>query len=171
LTIMSLLVGNNSTPEVTRFANAAIGIGFIVSGFSIVAALWTYTSTRKETGPGPNDIERLVGREYSEEQWLRVLLRTYASWMRRNERVNRRDSFALFISHVLLFMGVGYYGFGTLWGLFFYNRPNWHLYLCLPLLFLILPSIVLLPRFPHIDRLTERLWDYGEPLWEKLYNQ
>jgi|GEM_PF-3432499 len=171
LTVSSLLVGNENTPEVSRLGNMGIWVGFFVSGLSIVAALWTYTSTRKETGPGPTDIERLVSRKYSEKQWLRVLLRTYAHWMRRNERVNRRDSFALFISHVLLFVGVGYYGFGTLWGLFFYDQSNWIFYGCLVTLAFLLPAIVLLPRFPHINRLIERVWDRTEPYWEGLYNQ
>lgn len=170
LTIASLLTGNEPTPGLERFPNSAVLVGNLFSAFSFVASLWTYTSTKKETGPGPTDLTRLRKHEYNEKRWLKVLLKAYASWMKKNEDVNRRDSMALFLAHIFLFMAIGYYAFTIVWGIWFHTWSDWIMYALLVILLVALPVIVVLPRIPYVEPVTDYLWQRAEPLWKSLYN-
>lgn len=170
LTLISVFVSNNSTPDIDRFPTAAIILGVVFTLFSIVAAFWTYTSTRKETGPDPGDIERLASHEYNEKRWLIILVRSCAQWIKKNNKMNQRDTRALFLGHILLFMSLGYYSFSILWGILFYNRSNWILFGSLLVISILFPVIILLPRLPYIERLRAKIWEITEPYWDQLYD-
>lgn len=170
LTIASLLVGDGPTPGLERFPLQSMVVGFLFSALSFIFSLWTYTSTKNETGPGPSDLNRLRSYQYEEKRWLKVLLKAYAYWMKENEKVNRRDSLALFLAHIFLFMGIGYYAFTIVWGIWLYNWPDIVLTVSLAVLLVLLPVIVILPRIPYVEPITDRIWARAEPLWKALYN-
>lgn len=73
---------------------------------SFIAAVITYTTTGIQTGLGPDDIERLVKKRYTEMEWLILMLRSEAEWMRENERQNRIGVRFLWISHGALILGI-----------------------------------------------------------------
>lgn len=170
LTISSLFVSNQSTPAIDRFGSPAIGLGILFTGSSIVTALWAYTSTQVQVGPDPEDIERLRTNRYTERDWLVLLLRSYTVWMAQNERANRRDGFTLFVSHTLLFIELGYYSFGILWGLFVPNWPLWLHLVILVALFPLLVLVVVFPRLPIADRIIAVLWKRFSTVWKQLFN-
>jgi hypothetical protein len=157
LTISSLMIGNQNTPPIQKFVNPIVGLGVICSGLSIVAAIWAYTSTRTETGPGPNDIELYLEQKYDQEEWLDVLVRNYARWMRQNARSNRRDSSALFVSHLFLFLQMGYYALGIGWGLYVPNTTIYQVIAGTALFTIVQLVLLFFPRLPIGNRVFEGL--------------
>ena len=92
--------------QLAEFVNplTAIGIGLIV--VSLLAAIVTYTISETVSGVGPDGTERLVERRYTEREWLVLLNRSAAAWMRENERANRRNARAMNASPYALGVGV-----------------------------------------------------------------
>lgn len=82
----------------------AVGTVLLIASFALAIA--TYTSTNVETGVGPDDVLRLVDVGYSEEQWLLLLLRSEAKWIRANERRQSLDGTLLTGSHLALLGGL-----------------------------------------------------------------
>lgn len=97
-------------PYVNLFTIIAV-VSLIVS---FVMAVITYTVTSIETGMGADDIERLVDQRYTELEWLILLLRSEAVWMRENARQNQRGARLLSMSHGALIAGVIALFFGIL---------------------------------------------------------
>jgi len=159
LTISSIIVGNQSTPSIQTFINPIMGIGVVCSGFSIVSAIWAYTSTRTETGPGPNDLELHLEEKFDEEEWLEILVRNYPRWIRQNAQSNRRDSMALFGSHLFLFLQMGYYALGIVWGMYFPKTSIWQLLVGVSLFSLVQLVLLFFPRLPLGSQIFERLSD------------
>jgi len=159
LTVFSLLLNNNQGQnEITNHViNGGVGTGVFLSSFSILAALWTYTSTRKEVGPTGESMMKAINNEtgYSARGWLRGTIQAQAGWIQTNDKVNRRDSFMLFISHLYLFISIGFYAFGITWGLRFANKPLYYYWLSVLVLSTVLPSIVLAPKYAPKDKIPE----------------
>jgi hypothetical protein len=88
--------------QLAEFVNplTAIGVGLIV--VSLLAAIVTYTISETVSGVGPDGIER----RYTEREWLVLLNRSAAAWMRENERANRRNARAMNASPYALGVGV-----------------------------------------------------------------
>lgn len=148
LTVFSLTLNAGTQTGATGYlVNGAIGAGVLLSGVSILAALWAYTSSRKEVGPTGPAMEQVIAEEnaYSKRQWLRGAIRGQSNWIQENERVNRKDAFALFISHLYLFVSIGLYAFGVAWGLKFRDLTAYHYWGSILLLSGLLPSLVILP--------------------------
>lgn len=118
LTLASILAGSETTPDVERIANALTVAGVVTSLASMIAAVRTYSNTSFRTGADASDIRAFLRRNPTEGKWLAALLYNYAVWMERNELANRRKGIALFVSHVLLFLAIGYYAGGLVQGLY-----------------------------------------------------
>lgn len=80
--------------------------GVVLLTLSFIFAVLTYTKSNIETGVGPNDIERLIVEQYSEKEWLILLLRSEAEWMRKNDRRQTINGILLSISHGALILGI-----------------------------------------------------------------
>lgn len=146
LTVFSLAL-NSSGGYTSNFVNGAIVAGVLLSGVSILAALWAYTSSRKEVGPTGLAMEQVIEGDasYSKRQWLRGVIRGQSNWIAENERVNRSDAFALFISHLYLFVSIGMYAFGVVWGLELQHLSTAYYWSSIAVLAALLPSLVILP--------------------------
>lgn len=125
LTMASVLASSNATPTIEGIVNSFVVAGTLASGVSMVTSIWAYTSTSYRIGTGPSDVRALLPRNPPEDEWLAALLYNYVAWMERNSRLNRRDAFALFVSHVCLFVSMGYYAVGVGVGLFFPQMDWW----------------------------------------------
>ncbi len=88
------------------FINDFTGGGVVLLSASFVAAVMTYTRSNVETGVGPDDVNRLIEQRYSEKEWLILLLRSEAEWMRANEFRQSIDGLLLSVSHAALILGV-----------------------------------------------------------------
>ena len=81
---------------------------------SFIFAILTFTTTNIETGTGPNDIQRLIDTRYTEKEWLILLLRSEAAWLKENERKQSLNGTLLSISHGSLILGVIFLSAGVL---------------------------------------------------------
>lgn len=88
------------------YLNPYTAWGVISLEISFIAAIVVYSSTRIQTGVGPNDIGRLISRRYSERDWLILLLRSTSQWMRFNERQQAWNGLLLSVSHAALVLAV-----------------------------------------------------------------
>lgn len=100
--------------DIVLYANVYTVVGLVALIVSFVLAVLTYTTTSIETGLGPSDVERLVEERYSEREWLVLLLRSEAEWMRRNERQQTINGALLTASHAALLGAVLCLSFGVL---------------------------------------------------------
>lgn len=161
LTVYSLLAntGVNGQSPSSHVINGGVGTGVLLSSMSILAAIWTYTSTRKEVGPTGDSILKAINGKtgYSKRGWLKGTIRAQANWIDTNDRVNRRDSFMLFISHLYLFVSIGFYAFGVTWGLKFWQEPTIYYWVSVYFLAFLLPSIVLAPKYAPKERIPNRI--------------
>lgn len=105
LTGVSFLVRSQSF-DIGPYVNAFSLGGVVALVLSFVVAVVTYTSTSIQTGLGPVDVQRLVDERYNETEWLVLLLRSEAEWMRRNERQQNINGVLLTISHAALIAAV-----------------------------------------------------------------
>lgn len=80
------------------------GVALLVASF--VLAILTYTTSNIETGVGPTDVERLIARRYSEKEWLILLLRSEAEWLRENDRRQTINGLVITASHACLVLAV-----------------------------------------------------------------
>lgn len=80
--------------------------GVVLLTTSFITAVLTYTKSNIETGVGPNDVERLIRKRYSEKEWLILLLRSEAEWMRENDRRQTINGVLISASHVALIFGI-----------------------------------------------------------------
>ena len=105
LTAASFLAQSDNF-DVSPYVNnyTILGIGFLLTSF--ILAILTFTTTDIETGPGPADIQRLIDRKYTEKEWLVLLLRSEANWMKDNERRHTVNGVLLTLSHAALIAGV-----------------------------------------------------------------
>lgn len=92
--------------DAAPYFNYATGLGAVLLIGSFALAIATYTTTNVETGIGPTDILRLVDVEYTEEQWLLLLLRSEAKWIRENERRQSFNGALLTTSHLTLIAAI-----------------------------------------------------------------
>lgn len=157
LTVASILSSNEATPTVVRVVNEIAFAGAVASGFSMVGAVWAYTGTSYQTGVGRSDVRTALSRRPEETEWLAALLYSYTVWMKRNERANRQDGFALLLSHFFLLLSMGYYAGGVVYGVFVRSNAFW-----LPVMLILgygfVTSIVLLgPRFVTEMAVFDRL--------------
>lgn len=90
------------SPYVNVFTVSAV-VALIVS---FLCAVLTYTGTETETGMDPSGIDRLISNRYSEKEWLVLLLRSEAEWMRQNERRHSTDVRYLYWSHGAVFVAI-----------------------------------------------------------------
>lgn len=105
LTAVSFVVRSQSF-DLGPFANW-LTIGGVVSLIvSFVSAVITYTTTEIRTGLGPDSVQRLIDHRYSEKEWLILLLRSEAHWMRVNERQQTINGLLLSIAHATLIIAV-----------------------------------------------------------------
>lgn len=157
LTIASILASSEATPAAMRVVNEVVVAGVVATGFSMVGAFWAYTGTSYRTGVGRSDVRTALGRRPPEGEWLTALLYSYTVWMKRNERANRRDGYALFVSHLFLLLSMGYYASGVVYGVFVRTDAMW-----IPVLLVLGHGlatclVLLAPRFvgelPVLDRL------------------
>lgn len=125
LTLASMLASNDATPTIGRMANGLVVIGVVVSAVSMATSTWVYTSTSYSAGTGPSDLRAFLSKKPSKDEWLTTLLYSYAAWMERNARLNRRDGLVQFVSHVCLFLSIVYYVVGVAFGLFFPEVAWW----------------------------------------------
>lgn len=124
LTLASVLASSAGTPTIRQLANFPLAVGVLTTGASTVLSIWAYTSTSYRTGTGPSDVRTFLSKNLQEDEWLAVLCYSYAAWIERNSRLNHRDGFVLFLSHVSLFFSMGYYAVGIVFGLYF-PQPEW----------------------------------------------
>ena len=92
--------------DVGPFVNGFTVGGIVLLTASFVAAVITYTRSNVETGVGPNDVDRLIEERYSETEWLLLLLRSEAAWMRKNDRRQSINGLLLSVSLGALVLGV-----------------------------------------------------------------
>lgn len=92
----------------TIFAVVALIVSFIF-------AVLTYMATEIDTGTGPDGIQRLIDKRYTETEWLILLLRSEKEWMRENERQLSSNTFYLVVSHVALILAVVVASVGIVW--------------------------------------------------------
>ena len=99
-------LAREGTPALAPYLNwfSFLGVGALL--LSIVVALLTYTLSYAETGVGPDGVERLVRERYSETEWLVLLLRSEAKWMRANNRRQAVNANLLTASHAVLIVGI-----------------------------------------------------------------
>lgn len=92
--------------QIEPFVNweSITGIALIIISF--IFAVITYTTTNIQTGIGSSDIRRFVDGNYTEEEWLSLLLRSEAAWMEWNEKMQTENGTYLTISHASLILGV-----------------------------------------------------------------
>ena len=148
LTIFSLIFKNGGEAVQARsMLNGATGGAILLSGVSILAALWTYTSSRKEVGATGPAMEQVLDDDtsYTQRQWLTGVIRSQSNWIAENEQVNREDALYLFVSHLYLFVSIGLYAFGVAWGLEWWSLHEGYYWGSILLLAVCLPSLVLLP--------------------------
>jgi len=174
LTVFSLAsnggVQGGSTGNVV---NGAIVAGVLLSGISILAALWAYTSSRKEVGPTGPAMEQVIEDDasYSKRQWLRGVIRGQSNWIAENERVNRSDAFALFVSHLYLFVSIGMYAFGVVWGLELQHLPRGYYWTSITILGVLLPSLVLLPGQIPTEKVPKRVRNFIDDAINELMRE
>ena len=113
LTAASFL-GQSDTFDVTPYLNNASALGIALLIMSFIFAILTFTTTIIETGTGPNDIQRLIDTRYTEKEWLILLLRSEAAWMKENERKQSLNGTLLSISHGALILGIVFLSAGVL---------------------------------------------------------
>lgn len=125
LTIASILAGSETTPGVNWIVNEFTVAGVVTSVASMIGAVRAYSSTSFRAGTDASDIRAFLRRTPSEGKWLAALLYNYAAWIEQNELANRRNAIALFGSHVLLFLAMGYYVGGLVYGLYLDQVSQW----------------------------------------------
>lgn len=113
LTAASFLA-QSDTFDVTPYLNNASALGIALLIMSFIFAILTFTTTNIETGTGPYDIQRLIDTRYTEKEWLILLLRSEAAWMKENERKQSLNGTLLSISHGSLILGVVFLSAGVL---------------------------------------------------------
>jgi hypothetical protein len=99
-------LGRDGTPALAPYLNwfSYLGVGALL--LSIAFAILTYTVSYAETGVGPDGVERLVRERYAKAEWLVLLLRSEAEWMRANDRRLGTTANLLTVSHVTLVVGI-----------------------------------------------------------------
>lgn len=125
LTLASVMASSDSTPAIGRMVNGLVVAGAVASAVSMLTSIWAYTSRTYRPGTGPSDVRGFLSHNPPEGELLAVLLDNYAAWMERNSRLNRRDGFILFVSHVCLFLAMGYYTSGVVFGLYAPRTRPW----------------------------------------------
>lgn len=126
LTLASVLASSTVTPVIRRMANSLLVAGVVSSAASMVTAIWVHTSTPYRVGAGPADLHASLSEKPPEDELLAALLYNYATWMEQNARLNRRDGIALFASHVCLFLAMGYYASGVVFGVYVSHVEWWY---------------------------------------------
>jgi len=173
LTVFSIVINGDDGITSGSIVNGATGTGVILSGISILMALWTYTSTRKEVGLTGESLLKSIESEdgYSERNWLKGTIRAQSNWIQKNADINRSDSFILFFGHLFLFMSVGYYSFGVLWGLTNTDGIQWLYWVIIVVLAILLPILVVAPRYLTGDLVPDRVSNAIEVAFENMMNQ
>lgn len=105
LTAVSFLARTDSV-SVHPFINPITILGVISLIISFVFAVATFTVTDIQTGLGSGDIQRLIDKKYSERDWLILLLRSEAAWMKWNEEQQSLNGALLTVSHGSLIFAV-----------------------------------------------------------------
>lgn len=105
LTAASLVVQAEAF-DIAPYINLFTITGVLLLIFSFIVAVITYTTTTIQTGLGPTDIQRLVTEQYTEKEWLILLLRSEAAWMQQNERQQTINGTLLTVSHVALILAI-----------------------------------------------------------------
>ncbi|WP_135826644.1 hypothetical protein [Halorussus ruber] len=124
LTLASILASSTTTPDIERMANGFLAAGVVTSITSMVAAVRTYSNTSFRVGAGAADVRKVLRQTPAEDEWLAALLYNYTTWMKQNTLANRRNALMLFVSHVFLFLSMGYYVGGVVYGLYF-GQTSW----------------------------------------------
>ncbi|WP_058997703.1 hypothetical protein [Haloarcula sp. CBA1127] len=112
LTAVSLLARSQSL-NLNVFINNWTLAGIVLLLISFILAIITYTVTDVNTGLNGNDINRLIDRKYPEKDWLILLLRSEAAWMRENEDRQDTNATLLSASHLCLIFGVVFLAIGA----------------------------------------------------------
>lgn len=105
LTAVSFIVPSQTLEIGAVVNNWTIG-GVALIIVSFILAVTTYTVTDAETGLGTSDIQRLIKERYTEEEWLILLLRSEAAWMKENTRRQNYNGILLTSSHIALILAI-----------------------------------------------------------------
>lgn len=111
--VLGLLISAASFADGSAVRQAELPIlGLAFAGtIGLASTIWlgifTYHWSFEEFGIGPNERSAAVLQDGSEHRWRTHLLMTgYTPWIQRQESFNRYNQLLLFITHLLLSMGV-----------------------------------------------------------------
>lgn len=88
------------------FVNVATKWGTSSLVLAVVTGTFTYSVSSPHLGPGPNDIEWMLERRFREDEWLAILLESYADWIDWTDWLNGFNAVYLALTQASLGIGL-----------------------------------------------------------------